>query len=269
MGALLAMVEQPTEEYKGEHAQKYIQDVAYNKAGPDHELTSRFVEQVKANIDHSTLLEIGCGSGELIQSLLKDKSINPHQVLGIDLSYDLITKAKSRLAKHQEVMDLENLNMEKVLEVHPEWRGKFDLIVGNFVFHYTRDVAQFTKTLSQLLKPNGKVILTFNTFFKRFDGLQVDDLKASIAVNLNGCVVRNPARSIDFYKTHFENAGFSLSSLQHRDSTRKIYGWDVKKNGFSKRAQRENPGIFDENGNLLVSFRAVLVEFTNNAVKAI
>lgn len=88
----------------------------------------------------STILEVGCGSG-MLSLMLKDKGFNV-KALDKDKNAVKFAKAKGIIVK------------EGTLEDIP-YKGKFDIIVSQFVLEETKD---YQKTIDNLLEHANKVI---------------------------------------------------------------------------------------------------------------
>ena len=95
----------------------------------------------------SRLLEVGCGTGWLSSKLTAFG-----QVAAVDLGKEIIDAAKER---HPEI-DFRSGDIHSV-DFEP---GSFDAIVTLETFSHVPDQAAFVRRLSQLLKPNGSLLLT-------------------------------------------------------------------------------------------------------------
>jgi len=102
----------------------------------------------------STVLDIGCGSGELA-SVLKNRGIN---VIGIDISEEALSEAKEFL--------LESFCFNLEAEKWPEELivQKFDLIIASEVIEHLFDPGSFLRKIKKLLFSNGKIIITTPNF---------------------------------------------------------------------------------------------------------
>ena len=143
-----------------------------------------------ANIkDGSNILEVACGTGELLKHIIK---LNPNgKNTGIDLSPDMLDKANKKLNKSG------NKNSD----------NSFDYLINNYMVDLL-PAEYFEKIASEfyrLLKPNGVVVISTFSFgtkrihrfwfwvAKRFPGL------------LTGC------RPVKF-KNYLINAGFEIEN---------------------------------------------------------
>lgn len=107
------------------------------------------LEEVKKE-NFETLLDVGCGTGEVIYLLshdLKDK-----KYVGLDLTPAMIEAAKLKHIENAEfiVGDAENLPFEE---------NTFDIILCSESFHHYPSPTDFFNSVYKVLKPGGKLIL--------------------------------------------------------------------------------------------------------------
>ena len=118
------------------------------------EYNNKTAEEIIKNLDlkeNLKILDAGCGTGILIEKLLK---LNPNViVLGVDISKEMLIRAKQRLIGYKNVKllkkDIENL----------ELREKFDLIISNSSIHYLDNLDKVIINFKSLLNENGELIL--------------------------------------------------------------------------------------------------------------
>jgi SAM-dependent methyltransferase len=98
-----------------------------------------------------TVLEIGCGRGELARSLAVKTGM---QVLGVDVSEAFVTEARARTVEG-------NVSFEVLDFTHPaEVAGRtFDYIVGNGILHHLYDkLPASLAAMRALLVPGGRIV---------------------------------------------------------------------------------------------------------------
>ncbi|MBI2252087.1 MAG: class I SAM-dependent methyltransferase [Armatimonadetes bacterium] len=107
--------------------------------------------------DFKNLLDLGCGSGEIIFELLKNNKVK--FAYGIDFSEKMIDLAKKeakniKLEKKSqfEVKDAENLNHLS--------KNKFDIILAIGLIEYLENDQKFIENIRKLLKKEGILIIT-------------------------------------------------------------------------------------------------------------
>ena len=109
------------------------------------------------------VLEIGCGSGNLIASL------KPSYGLGLDISKKMVSRAQ---ILHPEI------NFQQSTVVGNDLTHKFDFIVLSDIINDLWDVQEMFESIHKLLKPDGRIILNFYSRLWEFP------LKAATALNV-------------------------------------------------------------------------------------
>ena len=112
-----------------------------------------------------TVLDVGCGTGVLVCELLK----RGHAVFGVDLSESMIARSRRMVAEvvpdhrdnsHLDTGDAEQLDFEA---------SYFDIVVASGLAEYLESDELFFRECSRVLKPGGKVIISFrNRLFNAF-----------------------------------------------------------------------------------------------------
>lgn len=121
---------------------------------------------IVTNDSSLSLLEIGCGTGFYLEKLSKSTNL---QLTGIDLSNDMLIKAKKKL---NERVDLVEINL---LDYNPN--KKFDIVLLSYV--YTLDFNNIDKLIAKTkehLKENGSLfVVDFhkygNTIYRKYMNL--------------------------------------------------------------------------------------------------
>jgi len=95
-------------------------------------------------------LEIGCGTGLFVERTARSGAT----IHGIDLSTDLLAKARVRLR------DLENVRLERG-DVHrlPHPDGSFDAVYGSSILHHV-DLDAALGEAHRVLRPGGRIVFT-------------------------------------------------------------------------------------------------------------
>jgi SAM-dependent methyltransferase len=95
------------------------------------------------------ILDIGCGTGEILDSLPRDVSY-----IGFDMSDRYITNAKVRYAGRGEFF------CAKITPVLAKRLGKFDIVLANGVLHHLTDeeAKDLLDLASRVLKPQGRLV---------------------------------------------------------------------------------------------------------------
>lgn len=110
----------------------------------------------------ATILEIGCGTGQLANLL----GLTNRQVIGVDLSFNSLKPAQN-FTRHQFIDTTHFIQMDIF---HPCFRSQtFDVTISNGVLHHTPDPRLAFSTMVSLTKPGGLIILgLYNRFGRLF-----------------------------------------------------------------------------------------------------
>jgi len=122
---------------------------------------------VKSMIPHPAqkILEIGCGNGYLTLELARDG----HDVVGIDLSQDIIEVAERTRAAHPDSTGFRSLHY--ICADVNTWslpEASFDAVIFNRALHHMNDLQQTMAKVTRLLKQGGRIICQ-DYAYDRFD----------------------------------------------------------------------------------------------------
>ncbi len=153
--------------------------------------------------DHLSILEVACGTGVVFEEIVS-RNPNGHNT-GIDLSPDMLAKAKKRLGK----FDSTHYQLEEGDALHLSFAGKtFDLLMNNYMVDLMPE-ATFSEIASEyfrVLKPGGMaVVTTFSFGEKRVNHFWLW-LAEKFPDLLTGC------RPVNF-KDHLSGAGFTIEKV--------------------------------------------------------
>lgn len=148
------------------------------------------------------ILDLGCGSGELADKI-RERGAN---VLGIDKSPDMITKAKSQFkAVHFRVADASDFELETPV----------DAIFSNAALHWVTAYKSAITCMYKALKNRGRLVVEFG------GKGNVLDITSALrqALLTRGYQTQSALQlwhfpSIGTYTTELEKAGFLVSSAQ-------------------------------------------------------
>ncbi len=112
-----------------------------------------------------TILEVGCGNGYLTLELARDG----HNVIGIDLSADIIEVAERSRAAHPDPPGFGNLRyLCTDVNTYQAPNASFDTVIFNRALHHMHDLQQTMATVTRLLKQGGRIICQ-DYAYDRFD----------------------------------------------------------------------------------------------------
>lgn len=118
------------------------------------ELLTGIMDQLSGLTNLDSILDIGCGTGELLFQL---QSRIDADLVVLDLSSNMLKIARQKLGNNVELRqgDAENLPWEA---------GSFDLICCTLSFHHYPQPKQTVAEMRRVLKPGGTLLLADITF---------------------------------------------------------------------------------------------------------
>jgi SAM-dependent methyltransferase len=102
----------------------------------------------------SLVLDAGCGPGLVSAAFLAAG----HGVVGVDLSAEMVARARRRCAEFGARARFEQLSL-----FDPAFGGPFDAAVSRYVLHHTPDPGAFVRRQAELLRTGGVVVLCDHT----------------------------------------------------------------------------------------------------------
>ncbi|MBE9065622.1 methyltransferase domain-containing protein [Leptolyngbya cf. ectocarpi LEGE 11479] len=100
---------------------------------------------------HEHVLDLGCGTGTLIQQLMH---LTPTAIFyGLDTSVEMLNVAKQKLPNSVELW----LGSADELPFPDE---SFDVVVSTNAFHYLRNPSQVIQEVKRVLTPEGRLVIT-------------------------------------------------------------------------------------------------------------
>ncbi|KAK4886611.1 hypothetical protein RN001_002882 [Aquatica leii] len=119
-----------------------------------------------------SILDIGCGAGDVINDLLLPRiPKNFEKLLGVDLSEDMVDFAKTRCSNPKVSFEQMNIAAE---DVPVDFEENFDHIFSFYCLHWVQDQRKAMSNIFKMLKPGGDVLLTFlasNPIFEIYESL--------------------------------------------------------------------------------------------------
>ena len=116
-------------------------------AEPQRKAAQRIVELVPKCHNYESILDLGCGTGNVIEEFLKYYSTA--NILGIDIADGMVEHCNKRWENSKKI----NFNKGDISSYKSD--KKFDLIISNCVFQWIDDFYSVTQSLVKSLKNNG------------------------------------------------------------------------------------------------------------------
>lgn len=153
-------------------------------------LTGDKVSFTKAHIpEGGSILDIGCGTGELVMALAKDG----YRSSGVDLSAEMIEKARGEAKAQGLAGDFQVGDMRKLHQLYQEPLNGV-LCFGNTIVHLTnmQEIREFFAQVFELLHPGGRLL---------FQIVNYDRILAKRITELP--VIKNDEKQLTFYR-HYD-----------------------------------------------------------------
>lgn len=108
------------------------------------------IKELLPNLYNKTILDIGCGMGQLVQYMLEQ---SPIQITGIDISSNMIQEAKENIQnQHVTFLNTDFMEFDSVAD--------YDVIVSSLAFHYIEDYKGAVQKVYNHLKNTGVFIFS-------------------------------------------------------------------------------------------------------------
>lgn len=131
----------------------------YDYLNPQINLEVEIRKQIDGTIKQ-TILDIGCGYGDLLILLGQDTSfISPPKLYGIDIAQGVLAPAIEKAHKLNLNIEFKEAGAEKL----PFPDNYFDTIICEHVLFHVTDIAEAVKEAYRCLKPGGRYIVTLNS----------------------------------------------------------------------------------------------------------
>jgi SAM-dependent methyltransferase len=146
------------------------------EARPFKEMMTDFARMITPK-DSLSIMDIGCGSGRIIQLILDDIRLNPHSIAAIDISRHALNYAQKNISKFHHTCPI-TFHQKDISspECFFAWEeSSFDLITAGLSLQYAQywdtnkqqwTTAAYERVLSsiyKLLKPGGQFVFSVNT----------------------------------------------------------------------------------------------------------
>lgn len=121
---------------------------------PTRDLVIRELEKILA-LDKDRelkLLDVGCGTGQLVEEISTKIVSHKIKIIGIDTSFKMIEKARDKNIPHTTFVEGDALNL-------PFHTGEFDIVTCCHSFPYYEDKIKSLTEFNRVLKPGGYLFL--------------------------------------------------------------------------------------------------------------
>ena len=160
-------------------------------------LERRYLEPLLPCTPGLDVVDLGCGTGRWLEVL---KEREPHSLLGVDASLEMLQQAKRKLKDAARFAHADGSRA-------PLQAGSADLVMGNFVLSYVEDAHQFLANARAALRVGGSLFLT-----DVHPGTSAAlEWRRGVRSEAGFQEIRTFERSIDAVIALCENAGFRLT----------------------------------------------------------
>ncbi len=151
---------------------------------------------------------VDLGSGGGLDCFLAGPKVGPTgRVIGVDMTAEMLTRARQNTASYSERTGLENVEFRLgEIEHLPIADGTVDVVLSNCVINLSPDKAQVWREVARVLKPGGRVVVSDVALHKPLP----ESIKSLVA-SLIGCV--SGALRIGDYSALVSAAGFEEVKL--------------------------------------------------------
>jgi len=155
------------------------------------------------------VVDLGCGGG--LDCFLAGPKVGASgRVIGVDMTAEMLTRARQNTASYSERTGLENVEFRLgEIEHLPIADGTVDVVLSNCVINLSPDKAQVWREVARVLKPGGRVVVSDVALHKPLP----ESLKGLVAA-LIGCV--SGALRLDDCRAVVEAAGLEQVELQEQ-----------------------------------------------------
>ncbi len=152
------------------------------------------------------VLDLGSGGG--FDCFLAGPKVGPQgRVIGVDMTPDMLSKARRNIAVYRNNTNLDNVEFRLgEIEHLPVPDDSVDVVISNCVINLSPDKQQVWKEITRVLRPGGTVAVSDLALLK-----PLPDVVRGMVEALVGCVAG--AVLVDEYRTMIEAAGMSQIEL--------------------------------------------------------
>jgi ubiquinone/menaquinone biosynthesis C-methylase UbiE len=153
-----------------------------------------------------TVLDLGSGGG--FDCFLAGPKVGAEgRVIGVDMTPQMLTKARQGLPQYEQSTGLSNVEFRLgEIEHLPAADQSVDVVISNCVINLSPDKPQVWREIQRILRPGGRVAASDMALFKPLPEAVAEQLEALI-----GCVAG--AVPMDTYQAMLERAGFEAIQL--------------------------------------------------------
>ncbi|WP_226679956.1 class I SAM-dependent methyltransferase [Sutcliffiella horikoshii] len=188
------------------------------KDSPNNAIEGPIMSELVGNIQHKTILDLGCGDASFGKELLQ---LGARHYTGVEGSIQMLEAA------HSNLLELDATIYNETMESYDFPSESYDLVTSRFAIHYVSDIDRLFQNIYGTLKKDGRFVfsiqhpLTTSSFASKVTGDKrgnwiVDDYFQDGQRKepwINQVVVKYH-RTIEQYFTALREAGFTVRDLR-------------------------------------------------------
>ncbi|XP_053630408.2 juvenile hormone acid O-methyltransferase [Cherax quadricarinatus] len=135
---------------------------------------SEYLPQMEWKEDGETVLDVGCGSGDVTRNLLVPLLPQVKQVVGVDLSQEMVTYASKTF--HHDSINFHQLDIERAVQPRQVFPDGFTKVFSFYCLHWVQEQRSCLNNIYQLLQPGGEALLVFlakNPLFTMYQNMSL------------------------------------------------------------------------------------------------
>lgn len=137
--------------YDNPHFFENYKDLRDQDKGINELLEQPIIKRLMATVENKIIVDLGCGLGQQIQSLLAQ---NPKQIIGVDISEKMLKEAQNRILSPKVQWICE------AVEDYELGENRFDIILSSMTLHYVEDLRSLFQKIGNALHQGGQFLFS-------------------------------------------------------------------------------------------------------------
>lgn len=131
---------------------RYHSNIVQFTGRPCAEQILNALKKIKRSRKRFKVLDLGCGDGVIMHSLLNQKLVSPNSIIGVDNSNIRIESAKNLIGNGVKIVNGNAINL-------PFVDHSFDLVYSLMVMEHLKDDSKYAREIYRVLKPKGMTVI--------------------------------------------------------------------------------------------------------------
>ena len=171
-------------------------EIAKLPAGANMGLSCGNPTAIAALANGEVVLDLGSGGG--MDVFLAGPKVGPAgRVIGVDMTPEMLSKARKNTAAYRQRTGLENVEFRLgEIEHLPVADASIDVVISNCVLNLSPDKPQVWREIARVLKPGGRVAISDLTLLKPLPATVVEKVEALVGCVAGAALVPDTERSM-------------------------------------------------------------------------